>query len=51
MGAAAAQLTVVMAGDVRAKREVAYLFVPTIAKKVIDLGGNVEKGDCLIFGC
>ena len=33
-----------MAGDVRAKREIAHLFVPAIAKKVIDLGGNVEKG-------
>jgi hypothetical protein len=37
-----------MAGDVRAKREVAYLFVPAVGKKVIDLGGNVEKGQWLI---
>ena len=45
----AAQLIIVMAGDVRAKREIAYLFVPAIAKKVVDLGGNVEKGQCLII--
>ena len=38
-----------MAGDVRSKREIAYLFVPAIGKKVIDLGGNVEKGKSFII--
>jgi len=40
----AAQLVIAMSGDLRSKREVAFLFVPAIGKKVIDLGGNVEKG-------
>ncbi|KAF8522853.1 NAD-P-binding protein [Gautieria morchelliformis] len=43
----AAQLIIVMAGDVRAKREIAYLFVPAVGKKVIDVGGNVEKAPTL----
>ena len=34
----------VMSGDYRSKKEVAYLLVPGAAAKVIDLGGNVEKG-------
>ncbi|KAG8936360.1 hypothetical protein FRC03_000150 [Tulasnella sp. 419] len=38
-----AQLLVVLAGEYRAKKEVAYLFVPAVGRKVIDLGGNVEK--------
>ena len=33
-----------MAGDYRSKKEVAYLLVPAIGFKVIDLGGDVEKG-------
>ena len=33
-----------MSGELRAKREVAYLLVPAIGRKVIDLGSNVEKG-------
>ncbi|KAF8588911.1 NAD-P-binding protein [Ramaria rubella] len=43
----AAQLVIVMSGDVRSKREVAYLFVPAIGRRVIDLGGNVEKAPTL----
>lgn len=33
-----------MAGDYRSKKEVAYLLVPAIGFKIIDLGGDVEKG-------
>lgn len=42
--AEAAQLIVVMAGDYRSKKEVAHLMVPAMGRKVIDLGGNLEKG-------
>lgn len=42
--AEAGQLIVVMAGDYRSKKEVAYLLVPGVGRKVIDLGGNLEKG-------
>jgi len=41
--AAAAGLIVCLAGDYKAKKEVAYLLVPAAGRKVIDLGGNVEK--------
>ena len=34
----------VMSGDYRSKKEVAYLLVPAIGRKVVDLGGNLEKG-------
>lgn len=37
-------LIVVMAGDYRCKKEVANLLVPGVGRKVIDLGGNLEKG-------
>ena len=40
----AANLVIVMSGDYRSKKEVAYLLVPAVGRKVIDLGGNVEKG-------
>jgi 3-hydroxyisobutyrate dehydrogenase-like beta-hydroxyacid dehydrogenase len=43
----AGQLLVVMAGDYRSKKEVAHLLVPGVGRKVIDLGGNLEKGRCL----
>lgn len=33
-----------MSGDYRSKREVAYLLVPGVGRKVFDLGGNIEKG-------
>jgi len=51
------QLIVVMAGDYRSKKEIAHLLVPGVGKKVIDLGGNLEKaptfkliGNSLILG-
>ncbi|PFH52283.1 hypothetical protein AMATHDRAFT_57330 [Amanita thiersii Skay4041] len=37
------QLLIVMSGDYRSKKEVAYLLVPAVGKKVIDLGGDLEK--------
>lgn len=40
----AGQLLIVMAGDYRSKKEVAHLLVPGVGRKVIDLGGNLEKG-------
>lgn len=33
-----------MSGDYRSKKELAYILVPAVGKKVVDLGGNVEKG-------
>jgi len=54
----AAQLIVVMAGDYRSKKEIAHILVPAAGRKVIDLGGNLEKaptfkliGNALILGC
>lgn len=47
--AAKGLLTAVMSGDYRAKKEVAYLLVPAAAQKVIDLGGDVEKGMVIWF--
>ncbi|KAJ7747198.1 NAD-P-binding protein [Mycena olivaceomarginata] len=43
--AAAAQLVIVMSGDYRSKQQVAYMLVPGVGKKVIDLGGNIEKAN------
>ena len=43
-----AQLLLVMSGDYRSKKEVAYILVPAIGRKVIDLGGNLEKGERLL---
>ncbi|KAF5385352.1 hypothetical protein D9615_001209 [Tricholomella constricta] len=55
--AAKAQLLIVMSGDYRSKKEVAYIFVPAIGRKVFDLGGNLEKaptfkliGNSMILG-
>ena len=42
--AAKGALIAVMSGDYRSKKEVAYHLVPAVARKIIDLGGNVEKG-------
>ena len=39
-----AQLIIAMSGDYRSKKELAYMLVPAIGRKVLDLGGNVEKG-------
>ena len=40
----AAQLIIVMAGEYRSKKEVAHILVPAMGRKVIDMGGNLEKG-------
>ncbi|KAF8079004.1 NAD-P-binding protein [Lyophyllum atratum] len=52
-----AQLLLIMSGDYRSKKEVAYHLVPAIGRKVIDLGGNLEKaptfkliGNSMILG-
>jgi hypothetical protein len=37
-------MVLIMSGDYQSKKEVAYLLVPAVGRKVIDLGGNVEKG-------
>jgi 3-hydroxyisobutyrate dehydrogenase-like beta-hydroxyacid dehydrogenase len=47
--AAKGLLIAVMSGDYRSKKEVAYHLVPAVARKIIDLGGNVEKGSCIHF--
>jgi hypothetical protein len=39
-----ANLVIAMSGNYRSKKEVAFLLVPAVGRKVIDLGGNVEKG-------
>ena len=39
-----AQLLIIMSGDYRSKKELAYLLVPAIGRKVIDLGENITKG-------
>lgn len=33
-----------MSGDYHSKKEVAHILVPSVGRKVIDLGGNLEKG-------
>ena len=45
----AAKLLIAMSGDYRSKKEVAYLLVPAIGRKVYDLGGNLEKGEQLFY--
>jgi hypothetical protein len=40
-----ATLIFALSGDYRSKKEVAYTLVPAIGRRVLDLGGNVEKGD------
>ncbi|KAF8899114.1 NAD-P-binding protein [Infundibulicybe gibba] len=52
-----AQLLIIMSGDYRAKKEVAYLLVPAVGRKIVDLGGNIEKaptfkliGNSMILG-
>ena len=34
-----------MSGDYRSKKEAAFLLVPAMARKVIDVGENLEKGE------
>jgi len=48
---------IVMSGDYRSKKELAYILVPAIGRKIVDLGGNLEKaptfkllGNSLILG-
>ncbi|KAI0354664.1 NAD-P-binding protein [Trametes cingulata] len=55
--AATAQLLIVMSGDYRSKKEVAHILIPAVGRKVLDLGGNIEKaptfkliGNSLILG-
>ncbi|OJA12331.1 hypothetical protein AZE42_02771 [Rhizopogon vesiculosus] len=43
----AGKLVIAMSGDYRSKKEVAFLLVPAVGRKVIDLGGNVEKAPTL----
>lgn len=38
------KLLIVMAGDYRCKKEVAHILIPSVGRKVLDLGGNLEKG-------
>jgi hypothetical protein len=40
-----ATLIIALSGDYRSKKEVGYTLVPAIGRRVLDLGGNVEKGD------
>jgi hypothetical protein len=40
-----ATLIIALSGDYRSKKEVAYTLVPAIGRRVLDLGGNVEKGN------
>lgn len=42
-----ATLVIAMSGDYRSKKEVAFLLVPAVGRKVIDLGENVEKASTL----
>jgi len=34
-----------MSGDYRSKKEVAFLMVPAVGRKVLDIGENLEKGE------
>ncbi|KAI0275267.1 NAD-P-binding protein [Gloeopeniophorella convolvens] len=38
-----AGLIIALSGDYRSKKEVAYALVPAIGRRVLDLGGNLEK--------
>ncbi|EGO21860.1 hypothetical protein SERLADRAFT_351200 [Serpula lacrymans var. lacrymans S7.9] len=56
-GADKATLVLAMSGDYRSKKEIAYLLVPAVGRKIMDLGGNIEKaptlkliGNSLILG-
>jgi hypothetical protein len=42
-----ATLIIALSGEHRSKKEVAYTLVPAIGRRVLDLGGNVEKGETL----
>ncbi|KAH7886019.1 NAD(P)-binding protein [Phlebopus sp. FC_14] len=47
MAADAGKLVIAMSGDYRSKKEVAHLLVPGVGRKIIDLGGNIEKAPTL----
>jgi hypothetical protein len=38
-------MILIMSGDYRFKKEVAYILVPAVGRKVYDLGENLEKGE------
>jgi hypothetical protein len=40
-----AQLLLLMSGDYRSKKEAAYVLVPAIGRRVVDLGGDLQKGE------
>ena len=42
------QLILAMSGDYRSKKEVAFLLVPAVGRKVVDLGESIQKGTILI---
>lgn len=44
MAAESGKLVIAMSGDYRSKKEIAHITVPGVGRKVIDLGGNIEKG-------
>ncbi|KAL0581075.1 hypothetical protein V5O48_000969 [Marasmius crinis-equi] len=53
----AAQLLIILSGEYRSKKEAAYLLVPAMGRKAIDLGENLEKaptfkliGNSMILG-
>lgn len=41
------QLLILLAGEPKMRKEVAYLVVPALGSKIIDMGGNVEKASKL----
>ncbi|KIO08519.1 hypothetical protein M404DRAFT_23065 [Pisolithus tinctorius Marx 270] len=43
----AGKLVIAMSGDYRSKQEAAHLMLPGVGRKVIDLGGNIEKAPTL----
>lgn len=44
-----AQLLILMSGDYKSKQELAYILCPGMGRKVVDLGANVEKGQCALI--
>lgn len=46
-----AALLIALSGDYRSKKEVAYTLVPAIGRRVIDCGGNIEKGESVGVLC
>lgn len=46
----AGQLTVIMSGDYHCKKKATHLLIP-VGRKIIDLGGNIEKAPTLKLVC